>query len=466
MAPSSDVGLLVTGFAGIVIVVLLITTPLKVHPFLALVIGALGIGLVAGEAPLAVVKSVTTGAGGTLGQTGLILVLGTVLGTVLAESGAIGRLATVLTRGRSLRTIPWMVSLLALIVALPLFFEVALAVLLPLLFSIAREVETSLLDSAGRDAKGRRTSPYLLVGVPALGTVASVHALVPPHPGPTAAATAVHADVGTVIAYGLPIAVITMVVSGQFLAGPIARRMFPVPPPRLVEQLALKAADDRTPPGITLSVVPVVLPLVLVVGQSVVTVGGRHGSWAAVLGFVGQPVVALLIAVLLAVVGLGRARGVHGQRLKGQVDDSIAAIAPILLIIGGGGALSGVMVDSGIGKAIAHLTHGLGISPLILAWVIAALIRLSVGSATVAIITASGIVAPIMADSPGLHPALVVLALGCGSIIFPHINNAASWQVKESFGMSLRDMFQSFTVIETTVSVLGLGCVLAASALI
>ncbi|MFF3978013.1 gluconate:H+ symporter [Streptomyces sp. NPDC001828] len=465
MAPSSDVGLLITGFVGIVIVVLLITTPLKVHPFLALVIGALGIGLVAGEAPAAVVKSVTTGAGGTLGQTGLILVFGTILGTVLAESGAIRRLATVLTRGRSLRTIPWMVSLLALIVALPLFFEVALAVLLPLLFSIAREVETSLLDSEGRDARGRRTSPYLLVGVPALGTVASVHALVPPHPGPTAAATALHADVGTVIAYGLPIAVITMVVSGQFLAGPIARRMFPVPPPRLVEQFALKA-DDRIPPGIVLSVVPVVLPLILVVGQSVVTVTGRHGSWADALGFVGQPVVALLIAVLVAVVGLAWARGVRGQQLKGQVDDSIAAIAPILLIIGGGGALSGVMVDSGIGRAIAHLTHGLGISPLILAWVIAALIRLSVGSATVAIITASGIVAPIVADSPGLHPALVVLALGCGSIIFPHINNAASWQVKESFGMTLKDMFQSFTVIETTVSVLGLGCVLAASALL
>ncbi|MFJ4598265.1 MULTISPECIES: gluconate:H+ symporter [unclassified Kitasatospora] len=464
MAPSSEVGLLVTGFVGIVVVVLLITTRLKVHPFLALVIGALGIGLVAGEKPAAVVQSVTSGAGGTLGQTGLILVLGAILGTVLAESGAIRRLATVLTRGRSLRTVPWTVSLLAFVVALPLFFEVALAVLLPLLFSIAREVETTMLDSEGRDAKGRRTSPYLLVGVPALGTVASIHALVPPHPGPTAAATALHTEVGTVIGYGLPVAVITMVVSGQFLAGPIARRVFPVPPPRLVEQFTLKA-DDRTPPGIALSVIPVVLPLILVVGQSVVTVAHLTGGWASALGFVGQPVVALLIAVILAVIGLGWARGVSGQQLKGQVDDSIAAIAPILLIIGGGGALSGVMLDSGIGKAIAHLTHGLGVSPLILAWVIAALIRLAVGSATVAIITASGIVAPMVPETPGLHPALVVLALGCGSIIFPHINNAASWQVKESFGMSLTDMFKSFTVIETTVSLLGFGCVLAISAL-
>jgi GntP family gluconate:H+ symporter len=461
---SHELGLLTAGLVGIVAVILMITTPVKVHPFLALVIGALGIGLAAGEKPADVVTSVTAGAGDTLGQTGLILVLGTILGTVLAGSGATRRLAVALTHGRSLRTIPWMVSVLALVVSLPLFFEVALTVLLPLLFSIAREVEENLLDAEGRDTKGRRTSPYLLVGVPALGTVASIHALVPPHPGPTAAATALHAGLGTVIGYGLPIALITMVVSGQFLAGPIARRVFPVPPARLVEQFTLREESER-PPGIALTIIPVVLPLVLVVGQSVVTVAHLNGSWAGVLGFVGQPVVALLIAVLIALIGLGWARGVRGPELKEQIETSISAIAPILLIIGGGGALSHVMVDSGIGSAIGGLTHALGISPLILAWVIAALIRLSVGSATVAIITASGIVAPMMLGTPGLHPALVVLALGCGSIIFPHINNAASWQVKESFGMSLSDMFKSFTVIETTVSLLGFGCVLAASAL-
>ncbi|AEW98299.1 GntT/GntP/DsdX family permease [Streptantibioticus cattleyicolor] len=465
MVATSEAGLLATGVIGIIAVIVMITTPLKVHPFLALVIGSLGIGLVAGEKPAALIDSVTGGAGGTLGSTGLILVLGTVLGTVLAESGATRRLAEVLTRGRTLRGIPWMVSLLAFIVALPLFFEVALAVLLPLLFGIARQVETTMLDGEGRDPKGRKTSPYLLVGVPALGTVASVHALVPPHPGPTAAASALHTDIGAVVGFGVPIAVITMVVAGQVFAGPMARRMFPVPPRRLVEQFTL-SRDERTPPPLTWAIVPVVLPLALVVTQSVVTVTHRSGAWASVVVFAGQPVVALLIAVLVAMVGLGWARGTGGGRLNSQVAEGIAAIAPILLIIGGGGALSKVMVDCGIGKAIAHATHTLGISPLVLAWLVAVLIRLAVGSATVAIITASGIVAPAVATTPGVHPALVVLALGCGSIIFPHINNAASWQVKESFGMSLGEMFASFTVIESTVSVLGFGCVLAASALI
>ncbi|WP_274911689.1 GntT/GntP/DsdX family permease [Streptomyces sp. WZ-12] len=463
MVAASEAGLLATGLLGIIAVVLMITTPLRVHPFLALLIGSLGIGLVAGERPAALVDSVTAGAGTTLGGTGLILVLGTVLGTVLAESGATGRLAAALTRGRTLRSVPLTVSLLSFVVALPLFFEVALAVLLPLLFGIAQRVATTMLDSEGRDPRGRRTSPHLLVGVPALATVASVHALVPPHPGPTAAAGALHADVGAVIGLGLPVAVLTTVVAGQLLAGPMARRMFPVPPPRLVEQFT-RPHDGGTPPRLAAAIVPVVLPLVLVLAQSVVTVTHGSGAWAAVFGFIGRPVVALLVAVLVARIGLGRGRG--AGRFNSQVQDGIAAIAPILLIIGGGGALSGVMVDSGIGRAIAHATHALGISPLVLAWLIAVLIRLAVGSATVAVITASGIVAPVVTTTPGVHPALVVLALGCGSIIFPHLNNAASWQVKESFGMSLGEMFRSFTVIETTVSVLGFGCVLAASALL
>ncbi|MFJ4030228.1 gluconate:H+ symporter [Paenarthrobacter sp. NPDC089989] len=464
MLTGAEIGLLATGIAGIIVVILLITGPLKLHPVLALLVSALAIGLVAGESPKDVVTAITDGAGKTFGGTGLIVVLGTVLGTLLAESGGTQKLAEALTRGRSLRSIPWMVSLLSAIVALPLFFEVALAVLLPLLISLAKEVQTRFLDEEGRDASGRKLSPYMLVAVPALASVASLHALLPPHPGPVAAANAVHANIGTTIAFGLPIALVTSVLAGQLFVWPMARRMFPTPPARLIEQFTVKHHQDsgKKLPSVPATVVPVVLPLVFILAPSVTP----RFEFSAVIDFIGQPVVALLIAVIVAMITLGWSRGTTGSELKGYFESSIIAVAPILLIIAAGGALGSVMVGAGIGDVIAKAAHSFGLTAVVLAWVIAALIRLAVGSATVAIITAAGIVAPVISSASPAQAALVVLALGTGSVIFPHVNNAGSWYVKESFGMSLGQMFKSFTVIETTISFVGFAIVAALSMII
>ncbi|MFK0159419.1 gluconate:H+ symporter [Streptomyces sp. NPDC090499] len=463
MLTGAEFGLLAIGLAGIVLVILLITSPLKVHPVLALLVSALGIGLVAGQEPDDVVSAMTSGAGKTFGGTGIIVVLGTILGTMLAESGGTQKLAEALTRGRSLRSIPWMVSLLSVLVSLPLFFEVALAVLLPLLISLAKEIENQFLDVEGRDSRGRRVSPYMLVAVPALASIASLHALVPPHPGPVAAAGAVHASIGTTVAFGLPIALLTSVVVGQLFVWPMAHRIFPVPPQRLVDQFTGKREKgEGRVPSVPAAVVPVVLPLVLILAPSLPLAAG----FGAVVDVVGEPVVALLIAVIVALITLGWARGAKGSELKGHVESSIVAVAPILLIIAAGGALGQVMVSAGISDVIATAAHSIGLAAVVLAWVLAALIRLAVGSATVAIITAAGIVAPVVSDVSPAQGALVVLALGTGSIFLPHVNNAGSWYVKESFGMSLGEMFKSFTVIETTVSVLGFVSVTVASAFV
>ncbi|MCB5906532.1 GntT/GntP/DsdX family permease [Streptomyces pinistramenti] len=456
---TSDTGLLITAAAGIIAVIILITCPLKAHPFLALSLGSIAIGLVAEMKPEKLITSFGEGVGGVLGDVGIVMVLGTVLGTVLAESGGTHALAERLTRGRGIRSIPWLVSVLAFIVGLPLFFEVALAVLLPLLFSLARRVQETMLDEEGRDERGRKVSPYMLVGVPALGTVASLHSLVPPHPGPLAAAGAVGASVGDTLIHGLPLALVTIVVSGPLLAGPLARRVFPVPPQALVEQFTVHHGS-RKPASVFLTVFSVLLPLLLMLAKAAEDLAGGSGTLHTWIEFTGEPVIALLIAIVFALGTLGYGRGHTGPQIKGFIDSSILAIAPILLIIGAGGGLKQILVDSGIGEAIARSTESFGFPPLLLAWFIAAAIRIAVGSATVAVITAAGIVAPIVHTTPQISPALVVLALGAGSIVFPHVNNAGSWYVKESFGMSLGQMFRSFTVIETTVSVLGLALVL------
>lgn len=458
--PLLTLGIAVVAIAGLV---LLITTRVRMHPFLALAVTSILMGLVAGMGPEAVIASFEEGIGGTLGDTGVIIALGIVLGKLLAESGGTEHLAKILLANASFRSIPWRVGLLASVVALPMFYEVALAVLLPILLTLAKRVDDDYLED-GRDAQGRRISPYMYVGVPALAAIGTMHGLVPPHPGPLTAADAVGANVGLTLLFGLPIAIVIIVIVGPMFGAWISRRIFPVPPSSLLEQFSRSSDSKLRPPSTPLLILGVVLPVALMLIRAVVDLTVDSGStvrhWV---DFVGEPVTALLISALVATVNFGIRCGMDTARIRRIVDESISAVAPILLVIGAGGGFGSVMVAAGVGDVISDYMDDLGISVLVAAWAIAAAMRLAVGSATVAIVTAAGIVAPIVANDPSVSPELLVLALGAGSVIFPHVNNGGSWMVKESFGMSLSDMFKSYSTFETFISVLGLGAVLALS---
>lgn len=468
MNTSSDVPLLIWAVAGVVLLVLLITTRIKLHPFLALILASLFIGVGSGSSASKVTDSFVAGAGSTFGSTGIIIVLGVILGRLLAESHGTERLAQMLLRNCSLRSVPWRVSLLAAIIGIPMFNEVAITVMLPILFALARRVNDTLLHE-GRDKAGRKVSPYVLVSVPAMASAAAMHAFIPPHPGPLTAIGIIGADTGKTLGLGLPVAVIALTLGGPLLAVFLSRRVFPVPPRALLEQFSAPAGDQdgRRAAGTPAIIAGVLLPVVLMLGATVADLTLDKGNQArTVLDFLGEPIVALFIAALVAVVNFGLRSGLTMPQMRASMESGMGAIGAVILVICAGGGISKVMVDAGVGDAIAELTDDSGLPVLLTAYLIAVALRLSVGSATVAVITAAGIVAPIASANPDVNAQLLVLAVGAGSIFFPHVNNGGSWFMKESFGMSLPEMFKTFSVLETVISISGLGLVLALSTVI
>jgi GntP family gluconate:H+ symporter len=358
----------------------------KLHPFLALTIGALGLGLVAPEGPLDLLDSFKSGAGDTLGNVGIVLALGTMLGKLLAESGGADVIATTVIRHSGKDRLPWAMALIAMIVGIPLFFEIGVVLLVPIIFTVVRE-----LHAEGREIDGRT---YLLLGLPALCGLSVLHGLVPPHPGPLIAIGALHADLGKTLAYGIVVAIPTVALCGPVFARYASRWATANPPQALVDQVAKESKHDN-PPSFGLTLFTILLPVALMLLRTAADLAFDEGDairkWAE---FVGDPIVALLIAVLVSLVTLGTARGFKGDQLRDFVTEGLAPAATILLIIGAGGAFKQVLIDSGIGDSIAKGVETAGISALLLGWLVAVLIRLATGSATVAITTAAGIMAP------------------------------------------------------------------------
>ncbi|MDF2978114.1 MAG: permease DsdX [Actinomycetospora sp.] len=500
MWTATDTRLVVTAAAVVVLVIVLITSRLRLHAFPALMAGALVLGLVAGLGPTGTVESFTDGVGATLGDVGIVLGLGTMLGKLLADSGGADLLAETLLRRASYRSLPWAVAGLAMVLGIPLFFEIGVVLVLPVVFVVAvRMLPAGSQD--GRDEFGR--SAILRVGIPALAGLSVLHAFVPPHPGPLVAVDALGADLGRTLLIGLVLAIPTVAVAGPLFGQYASRWATASPPPGLVgagpERTApsVDESDDGDPPpepssgptsgepsgrraptastterrapslentpGLTATLVTILLPVALMLLRTVADVTLPDGTVKDIAEFVGEPIVALLLALLLGLWTFGFRRGLSGSQVSALAAAGLVPAASILLIIGAGGGFKQVLIDSGIGDSLAKAASGVGIPVLLLAWFVAVVIRLATGSATVATVTAAGIVTPILAVDPTVDPALVVLAIGAGSVFFSHVNDAGFWLVREYFGMSVRDTFRTWSVMETVVSVVGLVVVLLAS---
>lgn len=453
--------------AAIVVLIVLINSRVRFSPFVALLVVALGVGLAGGEDPATIVDSITTGAGDILGDVGLTLALGTMLGRLLAESGATVRIADAVVSRSTPRSLPWLVCAAAFVIGVPMFFEVGLIVLLPLLFSVARRLEL----------EGAAPSPYASVAIPAIATLATLHGMVPPHPGPLIAVVGLGADLGRTIVVGLLCAVPAIVVGGPLYARLMAPRLPVRPDAELVAQFTEtgtgagggvgpdgRRAGEPAPVPLPIALVAVAVPVVLMLARTVAEVALPDGAvFRQVTTLLGQPIVAMLAGFLYALFALGLLRGRPAEELRTSLADAVKSVTGILLIIGGGGAFNQVLKDSGISDAVGAAASGLPVSPLLLAWLLALLLSTSTGSATVGIVAATGVVAPLLAGAGPWYVALAVVAVGAGSVGLNYVNHAGFWLVKESFGMTVGQATRSHTAVQTVVSVVGLVMVLLLS---
>jgi gluconate:H+ symporter, GntP family len=449
----------IAALIGIAVIVLLIVQ-VKMHAFLALTLGSLALGA-AGGAPLdKVITSFSNGLGATVVSVGVLIALGAILGKLLADSGGADQIVdTILSKTRDSR-MPWAMALIAALIGLPLFFEVGIVLLIPVLLLVAKRGNYSLIR----------------IGVPAMAGLSAMHGLVPPHPGPLAAIGAVHADLGVTMALGILVAIPSVVLAGPLFSRVAARWVDVAPPENLVPTSggsgdaggsagAAGAGRAVKRPAFVPTVCTVLLPVVLMLIKALVDIVVDDPAAGAqrVADVIGDPLIALLAADLVGMFTLGRAAGFTRQRLSTTVEVGLAPVAGVLLIVAAGGGFKQVLVDIGVGNMILEISKDWHISALLLGWLIAVGIRLATGSATVATISASGLVAPLAADMGTAHTALLVLAVGAGSLFFSHVNDAGFWLVKEFFGMSVGQTVKTWSMTETILSVVSMVFVLLLS---
>jgi GntP family gluconate:H+ symporter len=456
---STDIHLLLTALASVLLLVALIVSRVRMHPLVALLVVCVGVGLATGMELGEIAKNITNGAGKTLGAVGVVIALGAMLGKILADAGITEQIANALLRHASDRMIPWAMTLVAFIVGIPMFFEVGLVVMLPLVFSVARKLE-------GRERfKG---SAYVYVGVPVIAALAAMHGMVPPHPGPLTAIAALKTSVGPSMLYGFIAALPAMVLAGPLYGAFIAPRMTTRPDQALLDQFTLtqkQAASAANPPGVALGAFAALLPALLMLVHALSeTFLSKGSALAGAAAFVGNPIIAMLLGVLFAAVALVYARGGDAEDLRDAMGASLKPIAGIMLIIAGGGAFQQILTSAKVGDAIVHLTQQFAFPPLVLGWLIAMLLSVSTGSATVGIVGAAGLLAPLAGADPTLNLPLLALSIGSGSLFFNYANHAGFWLVKESFSMSMGEATRTITVVQSIVALVGLGMVLAMNA--
>jgi GntP family gluconate:H+ symporter len=439
IAPAGQ--LIPAALIGIAVIVVLITW-LRMHPFLALTIGALVLAAIAGMPMADAVASFSTGFGDTAAGVGVLIALGAMFGKLLADSGGADQIVDTLVGRAGQRALPWAMGLAGALIGLPMFFEIGLVLLIPVIMLVARRSGLSLMS----------------VGIPALAGLSVMHGLVPPHPGPLVAIDALHADLGITLGLGVLVAIPTLIIAGP-LFGKLAARWVDVPARDLFDSPESEERERRPSFGVTIATV--LLPVVLMLGKALADIFAAEGNLVrSALDFLGTPLIALLIAVLVGMVTFGRGAGMDLRGVTRSVEQALPPIAGILLIVAAGGGFKQTLVDTGIGKLVADWVSGSGVSVLLLAWTVAVLIRLATGSATVATVTASGILAPLVDTLTPSHTALLVLAIGAGSLFFSHVNDAGFWLVKEYFGVSVWQNVKTWSVMETVISVVGLGFVL------
>ncbi len=434
---------LLAGLAVLALVLLIART--RLHAFIALALVSIALGLAAGMPPTAAIRAFQEGVGSTLGFIAVVIGLGTVFGKLLAESGAARVVATAMTGAVGARGLPWTVAALGFIVGLPVFFSVGLVLLFPIVAGLAA-------------ASGR---PLLSLALPLVAGLSASHGLVPPHPGPLAAIDRLGADTGRAILYAILCATPAVII-----AGPIFVRLVI---PRLARTKAsmvlIDSADAPVPPGLATSVLTILLPVFLMLSATLADVAlAAEDPVRRWIDFAGSPAVAMLAATVVALRVFGTACGFDMKAVLRFSEESLGPIASVLLVVGAGGGFGRVLDQAGVGQSIAAASASLPVTTLVAGWLIAALLRVAVGSATVAVTTAASLVAPMAAADPSTSRELLVVALGAGSLVASHVNDGGFWLVKEYLGLDVGDTLRSWTVMETIISVIALAAVLMLAA--
>ncbi|CAH0275331.1 MULTISPECIES: GntP family permease [Priestia] len=434
-----DMYLLLVTCLAIVIVVLGVSW-WKWHAFISLTVASLFLAIMSGLSMDKIVGAYETGVGSVLGHLVGILALGTILGKMMSDSGAGMQVAEFFIRFFGIKKLPWAMLFAGFIIGIPVFFEVGIVILLPLVISIHKTTRQNIL----------------LIALPVIAGLSIVHGLVPPHPGAMTAIGIYNADLGKVLLYSLIIALPAAIVAGPVFAKWVHKRVIPEGEPELIR---ISTSSEKLPnTGISFFII--LLPVLLMVLSVMAPYIPLSSFLTKFFVFIGSPVIALLISCFAAFYLLGMRQGMKKDIIKRLVEESLLPVGSIILIIGAGGGFKQILIDSGVGTSIAQMSEQISLSPIVLAFMVAGLIRIATGSATVALTTAAGIVSPIIVHMSGVNLELLVIATGAGSLMFSHVNDAGFWLVKEYLGLTVKETFKTWTVLETLLSFIAFGGVL------
>lgn len=417
----------------IALLVLLITR-FKINAFLAFLIISILAGLLLGMDAGKIAGAVQKGVGDMLGSLVIIIVSGAMLGKLVADSGAAQRISSSMVNLFGEKYVQWALLITGFMIGIPLFYNVAFMLVVPLIFSVA----------------GRYKLPALFIGMPMISSLSVTHGFLPPHPSPTALVAQFNADIGITLFYGLMICIPTVIIAGPFFSQTLKK--IKTPASKIFQGTDLP--EDQLP-GLGISIFSSLLPVILLGMTSLLSYVFTQPEAQSYIKFISDPAIVMLLSLAIATFTIGVGQGTPMSKVMDSYGEAIKDVSLILLIMGGAGALKQILTDSGVSQDIVGLVGGLDVHPLVLGWLIAVLIRLAVGSATVAGLTAAGIIAP-MIPALQVDPNLMVLSVGAGSLFFSHVNDTGFWLFKEYFNLSIKDTIRSWSFMETIVSVCGL----------
>lgn len=409
----------------------------KWHAFISLTVASLFLAIMSGLNVTKIVAAYETGVGSVLGHLVGILALGTILGKMMSDSGAGMQVADFFIRFFGVKKLPWAMLFAGFVIGIPVFFEVGIVILLPLVISIRKTTKQNIL----------------LIALPVIAGLSIVHGLVPPHPGAMTAIGIYNANLGKVLLYSLLIALPTAIIAGPIFAKWVHKRVIPENEPELIRVTTVSTDLPSRKASFFIILLPVVLMILSVVAPYI----SLSKKMTEFFVFIGSPVIALLISCFAAFYLLGIRQGINKKMIKKLTDESLLPVGSIILIIGAGGGFKQILIESGVGTAIAQMAEHISLSPIVLAFMVAGLIRIATGSATVALTTAAGIVSPVIQHMSGVNLELLVIATGAGSLMFSHVNDAGFWLVKEYLGLTVKETFKTWTVLETLLSFIAFG---------
>lgn len=443
-----ETGFLVITLLTAILLVVFLIMKLRLHAFVSLIVACIYVGFVTGMPLAKICSSIEAGMGSTLGFLATVLGMGSILGKMLETSGGAERLARTLIDKFGKQRANWAMMVVGIITGIPVFFQVGFVLLIPLVISVARATGMSIVA----------------IGIPMGVSLQIVHCMLPPHPAAMAIAATLNADIGKVIMLGLFVCIISATVAGplwtKLIKGGIKADLPALSAPA-------KSLSDEELPKFGITLFTVLLPMLIMVSKTIFDLtSGKDSAYVNIVNFIGNPITALVISAFFAYWSLGLRRGFSMQDLLKFTDQSFAPVAGILLVIGAGGAFNRILIDSGLGVKLGDVLTSLDMSPIMLAWLVAAVMRFAVGSATVAMMTAAGIVLPMLSQYPALDPAIVALAVGSGAVCFSHVTDSGFWIVKEYFGLTVEDALKSYTLATCIASVTAISLTFLLSKLI